>query len=77
MTSNLPKTSGMRVLMLCHFILQLKIKKTCTPFHRVKKKVVEERKQIKSESCSEMFNIDYYEELKIAIANTTRGSINL
>ena len=36
------------------------------------KKVVEERKQIKADSCSEMFNIDHYEELKIAIANMTR-----
>lgn len=36
------------------------------------KSVMADRKQKVVESCSEMFNIDYYEELKQAIGNMTR-----
>lgn len=36
------------------------------------KRIVADRKQIVVESCSEMFNIDFYEELKLAIGNMTR-----
>jgi hypothetical protein len=35
------------------------------------RKVLSERKEIRVESCSEMFDMDHYEELKIAIANMT------